>query len=33
MLQESKDLQNSAVTKLVNILSDSKKEFTFKAPT
>lgn len=33
MLQEIKDLQNSAVTKLVNVLSDSKKEFTFKAPT
>lgn len=33
MLQEVKDLQNSAVTKLVNVLSDSKKEFTFKAPT
>lgn len=33
MLQEAKDLQNSAVTKLVNVLSDSKKEFTFKAPT
>lgn len=33
MLQEVKDLQNSAVTKLVNVLSDSKKEVTFKAPT
>ncbi|MCR4734654.1 MAG: DEAD/DEAH box helicase family protein, partial [Treponema sp.] len=33
MLQEAKDLQNSAVTKLVNILSGDKKELTFKAPT
>lgn len=34
MLQEVKDLQNQAVTKLVDILSkDKKKEFTFKAPT
>ena len=33
MLQEVKDLQNSAVTKLVNVLTESKKEFTFKAPT
>ena len=33
MLQEAKDLQNDAVTKLVNVLADSKKEFTFKAPT
>ena len=34
MLQEVKDLQNQAVTKLVNILSeDKKKEYTFKAPT
>ena len=33
MLQEAKDLQNSAVTKLVNILTNGKKEYTFKAPT
>ena len=33
MLQEAKDLQNSAVTKLVNIIKTDKKEFTFKAPT
>ena len=33
MLQEAKDLQNSAVTKLVNIIKSNKKEFTFKAPT
>ena len=33
MLQEAKDLQNSAVTKLVNVLTEEKKEFTFKAPT
>ena len=33
MLQEAKDLQNSAVTKLVNVLAEEKKEFTFKAPT
>ena len=33
MLQEAKDLQNSAVTKLVNVIKDDKKEFTFKAPT
>ena len=33
MLQEAKDLQNDAVTKLVNVLADSKKEFTLKAPT
>lgn len=33
MLQEAKDLQNSAVTKLVNVLLEKKKEFTFKAPT
>ena len=33
MLQEAKDLQSSAVTKLVNVLSENKKEFTFKAPT
>lgn len=33
MLQEAKDLQNSAVTKLVNILTNEKKEYTFKAPT
>ena len=33
MLQEAKDLQNSAVTKLVNGLKKNKEEFTFKAPT
>lgn len=33
MLQEAKDLQNEAVTKLVNVLEENKKEFTFKAPT
>ena len=33
MLQEAKDLQNSAVTKLVNIIKEDKTEFTFKAPT
>ena len=33
MLQEAKDLQNSAVTKLVNVLKKNKEEFTFKAPT
>ena len=36
MLQEAKDLQKNAVTKLTKILqnvSDSRKEITFKAPT
>ena len=33
MLQEAKDLQNRAVTKLVAALSQGKKEYTFKAPT
>lgn len=33
MLQEAKDLQNLAVTKLVNVITECKKEFTFKAPT
>ena len=33
MLQEAKDLQNSAVTKVVNVIKENKKEFTFKAPT
>lgn len=33
MLQEAKDLQNRAVTKLVSVLSQGKKEYTFKAPT
>ena len=33
MLQAIKDLQNTAVTKLVNLLSENKKELTFKAPT
>ena len=36
MLQEAKDLQKNAVTKLTKILqnvSESRKEITFKAPT
>ncbi|MCQ2595922.1 MAG: DEAD/DEAH box helicase family protein [Treponemataceae bacterium] len=33
MLQEAKDLQKSAVSKLVQILATGKKEITFKAPT
>ena len=33
MLQEAKDLQNEAVSKLVRVISEDKKEFTFKAPT
>ena len=33
MLQEAKDLQNRAVTKMVSVLSQGKKEYTFKAPT
>lgn len=33
MLQEAKDLQKNAVTQLVKILENDKKEITFKAPT
>ena len=34
MLQEARDLQNNAVSSLVNIvLKENKSEFTFKAPT
>lgn len=33
MLQEAKDLQKNAVSKLVQILASEKKEITFKAPT
>lgn len=33
MLQEAKDLQKSAVSKLVQVLANGKKEITFKAPT
>ncbi len=33
MLQDAKDLQKSAVSKLVQVLSTGKKEITFKAPT
>lgn len=33
MLQEAKDLQKNAVSKLVQGLSSGKKEITFKAPT
>lgn len=33
MLQEVKDIQNKAVTHLVSLLSQTKREFTFKAPT
>lgn len=33
MLQEAKDLQNRAVTQLVNMLSLKQKEYTFRAPT
>lgn len=33
MLQEAKDLQKSAVSKLVQLLATGKKEITFKAPT
>ena len=33
MLQEAKDLQKNAVSKLVQVLSSGKKEITFKAPT
>lgn len=33
MLQEAKDLQKNAVSKLVQVLASGKKEITFKAPT
>lgn len=33
MLPEARDLQNNAVSRLVSVLKESKKEFTFKAPT
>ena len=33
MLQEVKDLQNKAVSQLVQVIKENKKEFTFKAPT
>ena len=33
MLQEAKDLQKNAVSKLVQVLASEKKEITFKAPT
>lgn len=33
MLQQAKDLQNRAVTQLVNMLSLKQKEYTFRAPT
>ena len=34
MLQEAKDLQNSAVSKLVNVVGQKEKsEYTFKSPT
>ena len=33
MLQEAKDLQNRAVSKMVSVLSQKNKEYTFKAPT
>ena len=33
MLQEVKDLQNKAVSQLVQVIKEKKKEFTFKAPT
>ena len=34
MLQEAKDLQNSAVAKLVNAVGQKEKsEYTFKSPT
>ena len=33
MLQEAKDLQKEAVTKLLTVLATDKKEITFKAPT
>ena len=33
MLSEVRELQNDAVSRLVSVLTESKKEFTFKAPT
>lgn len=33
MLQEARDLQKNAVSNLVKVLHENKKEFTFKAPT
>ena len=33
MLQEAKDLQKNAVSRLVQVLNSGKKEITFKAPT
>ncbi|MBO5117122.1 MAG: DEAD/DEAH box helicase family protein [Treponema sp.] len=33
MLQEVKDLQNKAVSQLIQVIKENKKEFTFKAPT
>lgn len=33
MLQEAKDLQKNAVSRLVQVLATGKKEITFKAPT
>ena len=33
MVQEAKDLQNNAVSRLVKVLSQNKTEFTFKSPT
>ena len=33
MLQEVKDLQDKAVSQLVQAINENKKEFTFKAPT
>jgi type III restriction enzyme len=33
MLQEVKDLQNKAVSQLVQVIKENKKEITFKAPT
>lgn len=33
MLQEVKDLQNKAVSQLVQVIKENKKVFTFKAPT
>lgn len=33
MLQEARDLQKNAVSRLVKVLYENKKEFTFKAPT
>lgn len=33
MLQEARDLQKNAVSNLVKVLHENKKEFTFKSPT